>query len=165
MSHKSRVTISCDWCCKRFEKWPSVIKKHNFCCRQCLADFSNKAKNPYMYSELKDCTKTSEHFTRLNRELNPTRMIPETRQKIRNARLNSGRGTTYAKFFGRHEHRIIAERVLGRPLVRNEVVHHIDGNKRNNAPENIRVFPSQSEHAAYHAKLTAFFNIKGGDAQ
>ena len=165
MPAKNRVTVCCDWCGKKYEKWPSVIKKHNFCCRQCLADFSNKVKNPDGYWGLKDYTKMGEHFTRLNHELNPARMIPETRQKLREAHLNSGGRVTYTKFFGVHEHRIVAERLLGRPLTNDEVVHHIDGDKRNNNPNNIYVFPSQSEHAAYHAKLIAFFNGKGGDAQ
>lgn len=40
---------------------------------------------------------------------------------------------------------MVAERMLGRKLKPGEVVHHIDGNKRNNAPENLMVFPvSQS---------------------
>lgn len=49
-----------------------------------------------------------------------------------------------------YEHIIIAEATLGRPLRNNEVVHHSDGNKRNNAPENIRVLNSQSEHINLH---------------
>lgn len=40
--------------------------------------------------------------------------------------------------------------ILGRPLERGEVVHHIDRNKRNNEPENLMVFPSQAHHAAWH---------------
>ncbi|MBR0420274.1 MAG: HNH endonuclease [Erysipelotrichaceae bacterium] len=36
-------------------------------------------------------------------------------------------------------HRWVAEQMLGRKLEQNEVVHHIDGNKKNNSPENLEV--------------------------
>ena len=86
----------------------------------------------------------------MNAELNPHRMTPETRNKLREAKLNTGEGKTYTKVFGRHEHRIVAEKMLGRPLQEGEVVHHKDGNKRNNAPENLEIFASQAEHARWH---------------
>ena len=86
----------------------------------------------------------------LNRELNPDRMTIETRTKIRNAHLNTGTGKSYEKTFGRHSHRIAAEKKIGRKLEPGEVVHHIDANRRNNKPENLIVFASQAEHAAFH---------------
>ena len=86
----------------------------------------------------------------LNEELNPTRMTPETRAKLRRAHLGTGNGSSYAKRYGRHEHRVVAEELLGRPLLPGEVVHHIDGNRRNNAPENLIVLTSQAEHARLH---------------
>ena len=49
------------------------------------------------------------------------------------------------------EHRFIAEDMIGRKLKTNEVVHHKDGNKRNNSPENLIVV-TRSEHAKIHAK-------------
>lgn len=56
---------------------------------------------------------------------------------------------TYRKLFGRHEHRVIAERIAGRKLRRDEHVHHIDGNKQNNDPSNLAVM-SAADHAALH---------------
>ena len=68
--------------------------------------------------------------------------------------------------------RVVAEQLLGRPLRPGEVVHHIDGNKRNNRSENLRVFSSQAEHAKFHAEFNWFINelrkmgaIEGGDAE
>lgn len=86
----------------------------------------------------------------MNKELNPTRMTPEVRAKLREYRLGTGEGKTYTKLFGRHLHRVVAEEKLGRPLEPGEVVHHKDGNKRNNDPDNLEIFPSQSEHAKEH---------------
>lgn len=37
------------------------------------------------------------------------------------------------------QHRLVMARALGRPLTRNETVHHIDGNKTNNALSNLQL--------------------------
>ena len=56
----------------------------------------------------------------------------------------------YIKIKGEFEHRVIAEKKIGRKLRRGEVVHHINGNPRDNRPDNLRVFSSIQEHLAEH---------------
>lgn len=51
-----------------------------------------------------------------------------------------------------YEHRIVAARSLGRHLRRGEIVHHIDGDKLNNAPSNLKVMPGIAAHRAEHRR-------------
>jgi hypothetical protein len=58
----------------------------------------------------------------------------------------------YTKTPGQTEHRLIAEKLLGRRLSRGEVVHHIDSNPRNNSVDNLMLM-SSSDHSRLHQHL------------
>jgi hypothetical protein len=95
------------------------------------------------------------HYERRRKFNDVNYVTPESvsRDRCRDAQLKnvvSVKATTYRKLFGRHEHRVVAEAVIGRPLKSDEHVHHKDGNKHNNAPDNLVVM-TRSEHLRLHA--------------
>lgn len=50
-----------------------------------------------------------------------------------------------------YEHQIVASEILGKPLQKNYYIHHKDGNKLNNAKENLLIFNSNKDHTVFHS--------------
>lgn len=102
------------WCNKEVLRYESSVKnnKHIFCCNECRSKFLSKKHNPDGYIK-------HPHLSEYNLKNNPTHPVINdfsVKMKLRDARLGSGEGKSYKKIFGRHEHRIVAERILGRAL-------------------------------------------------
>jgi hypothetical protein len=90
----------------------------------------------------------------------------EHREGIRNGRLAWGevnaRGVslkpngymeiTRGPHKGRSQHDVVMEQAIGRRLRPDEVVHHIDQNRSNNALENLQLM-TRSAHTALHRRL------------
>ncbi len=49
-----------------------------------------------------------------------------------------------------YDHILVAEKMLGRNLTSEEVVHHIDENRSNNNPSNLMVFKTKGDHTRFH---------------
>lgn len=140
-----KVKVTCSLCGKTFLKLKNQLRVNNLCCIEHSREW-NAAR-----------------MTEYNRRENPMNKLGgvlESRIKRSHMLRGTGEGKTYRKFYGRHEHRAVAEAMLGRSLRPGEIVHHIDGNKLNNDPTNLDVLASQSEHCKAHG----FLKKKGGDS-
>lgn len=152
----SKVKVTCEACGKAVFRYPSQVSKHPFCSRVCARRFNGERMR--LYNQTENPMNTANGWTQEKKDAVRTR---------EQAAKGSCKPNTYPKFHGRHEHRAVAEMMIGRPLRHGEVVHHINGDKHDNRPENLMVFSSQQEHVAYHAahpEESGVYLGKRGDA-
>ena len=60
-----------------------------------------------------------------------------------------------------YEHRLVAEKKLGRRLLPGEIAHHRDGVKANNAEDNIEVVASTAHHFLEHRSPGSKLRLPG----
>jgi hypothetical protein len=49
---------------------------------------------------------------------------------------------------------------IGRPLEKKEIIHHLNGNNKDNGIENLRLCQSVSEHRSYHWKNDGYRKLR-----
>lgn len=154
-----RQSVKCTWCGKEFYRYDSQIRTHNFCCNTHRISWWRKytlevinvkghckgVKRPDLSLLNKAKTGNKNPMSR-----------PEVRKKVGDVQHDRGEGKSYRKLNKYHEHRLVVEQKIGRPLRSDEIVHHIDGNKRNNSLNNLMIC-TRAEHARIH------FSKKVGD--
>lgn len=139
------MKLTCDRCGKHYESYQKG-KYHNFCSIECRRLDGKKVASVFS-EEFRE--EKSKQFTEMNKTLLIESKYVNKRRKtlIKNRK---GDLKSYPKYYGRHLHRVVAEKKIGRKLIKGEVVHHIDGDIQNNHPDNLEVLSSQSEHIKLH---------------
>lgn len=144
---KSDPKINCSWACGVKYRNSRKFKQVELVCRQCGKLFKvaechvgrkGRGKHTGQFCS-RPCTWA---FWRAHPEEHPSRKTsPNEDRRI------DGQGYVMARDpkTGRKvkEHRLVMERVLGRPLLPTETVHHKDGDRTNNSPDNPELFASK----------------------
>lgn len=130
MAHKRDWQRTCERCGSQFLALRHSLGK--FCSKTCAA---RAAQTPMTIERARRCSDY-----RGGRQVTPSGYV----------RIFVGKGHHLANTKGfAYEHRLVAEQTLGRRLTRSEIVHHVNGSKTDNRPENL-VIMSQSEHVRLH---------------
>lgn len=115
----------CPECMKEFHVAPSTMKLRKngmkFCSQRCKKLHMSKNKTPWGF-KFENADKTS----------NPRKRIQINKKRV-------------------YEHRWLMEQHIGRDLLKNEHVHHINGDPKDNRIENLQIV-SPNEHAKIHKK-------------
>ena len=122
-----QVKRKCRHCALTFEVARAQLRYEGygqFCSRACHYDFRASPRNK----------KAKRRFTRSDGYV----LVKD----IKNPR-GDRQGYVY-------EHRLVMEKHLGRCLTREEEVHHIDGDGKNNNIENLMLFPDHKSHMRHH---------------
>lgn len=120
-------------------------------CKVCRRSYYANLKKPKEFCACGCGKKTRNKFLNGHntRKLTRKEQSRRGRQNDGSKQRDRGAGKWYRKFRGQHEHRLVMERKLGRPLKSNEIVHHKDRNVRNNNLSNL-VLTTRAKHAAHH---------------
>jgi endogenous inhibitor of DNA gyrase (YacG/DUF329 family) len=127
--------VACESCGRLFHKPPSCVTERNFCSDNCRLAWFGKWTTEVLNVQGHSAGHKAPHLTELNQQRNPAGSLHKN-----------------TRYVPPNLYRAIAEEHLGRKLRKDEVVHHINGDRSDNRIENLQVM-TKREHAQLHMKI------------
>ena len=182
------LSICCDNCGIEFKRKSDHYnnRKNNFCTTRCYGEWLSKTKvgeahpryskkelpctncgkivlrNPWQIKARKRRFCSHKCYIKWQSEANTGERHPSWSGGVHLAK----NGYIYVSLGGgkeRAQHILIAESVLGRPLKKGEVVHHINMNKADNRKENMVICTNSYHHSLHQRMARLYAAEKFGD--
>jgi hypothetical protein len=139
---KDGLRPSCKECCSR-AKTKEILSIEYKRCTKCkkailksLFSHDSHKKDGY-YSSCKDCVRKKDGVIKKSRSVGTVYIDTSGYKRIAGISIR--------------QHRYVIQNILKRKLAKDEHVHHINGNKTDNRPENLEILTA-SEHHRLHGK-------------
>jgi hypothetical protein len=143
LAHRKRIILSCPVCSKQFSTLPQFPYRKKFCSYKCFCKNQIGLKRPEDWMKI---THPNGYKGNKHPAWKGGKFFDGHYIRIWNGEhLPNGK----PKYIG--EHRYVMSQFLKRPLKRNEIVHHIDKDTRNNNISNLIIL-SPSQHSKLHSE-------------